>query len=57
MTNQDSVLKSRDMILRTKVHIVKAIVFLLVVYGCESWTVKENTKELMPSNCSGGEDS
>ena len=56
MTNQDHVLKSRDMILWTKVHIVKAIVFLLVVYGCESWTVKENTKELMPSSCSGGED-
>ena len=57
MTNQGSVLKSRDMILWTKAHIVKAIVFLVVGYGWESWTVKENTKELMSSNCSGGEDS
>ena len=54
MTNLDSVLKSRDIILWTKVHIERAVVFLVVMYGCESWTVKkENTKELMPSNCSG----
>ena len=41
MTNQDSVLKSRDIALLTKVHLVKAMVFLLVMYGCESWTIKE----------------
>ena len=41
MTNLDSVLKSRDIILLTKVHIVKAVVFPDVMYGCESWTVKK----------------
>jgi len=41
MTNLDSVLKSRDIILPTKVHIVKAMVFLVVLYGCESWTLKQ----------------
>ena len=41
MTNLDSILKSRDITLRTKVHLVKAMVFLLVMYGCESWTVKK----------------
>ena len=41
MTNLDSVLKSRDITLLTKVHIVKAMVFLVVAYGCESWTVKK----------------
>ena len=41
MTNLDSVLKSRDIILPTKVHMVKAMVFPLVVYGCESWTIKK----------------
>ena len=40
MTNLDSVLKSRDIILSTKVHIVKAMVFPVVMYECESWTVK-----------------
>ena len=40
MTNLDSVLKSRDITLPTKVHIVKAMVFPVVIYGCESWTVK-----------------
>ena len=40
MTNLDSVLKSRDITLPTKVHIVKATVFLVVTYGCASWTVK-----------------
>ena len=39
MTNLDSVLKSRDITLPTKVYVVKAMVFLLVVYGCESWTI------------------
>ena len=41
MTNLDSVLKSRDIILPTKVHLVKAIVFPGVMYGCESWTIKK----------------
>ena len=41
MTNQDSILKSRDITLQTKVHVVKAIVFPVVMYGCESWTVKK----------------
>ena len=41
MTNLDSILKSRDIILPTKVHLVKALVFPLVMYGCESWTVKK----------------
>ena len=41
MTNLDSILKSRDITLLTKVHIVKAIVFPVVVYGCESWTIKK----------------
>ena len=41
MTNQDSILKSRDITLPTKVHVVKAIVFPVVMYGCESWTVKK----------------
>ena len=40
ITNLDSVLKSRDIILQTKVHIVKAIVFQVVIYRCESWTIK-----------------
>ena len=40
MTNLDSILKSRDITLPTKVHLVKAIVFAVVMYGCESWTVK-----------------
>ena len=40
MTNPDSILKSRDIILPTKVHLVKPMVFPVVVYGCESWTVK-----------------
>ena len=41
MTNLDSILKSRDITLLTKVHLVKAMVFPVVMYGCESWTVKE----------------
>ena len=40
MTNLDSVLKSRDITLSTKVHTVKAMVFQIVIYGCESWTIK-----------------
>ena len=41
MTNLDSILKSRDIALLTKVHLVKAMVFPVVMYGCESWTVKK----------------
>ena len=41
MTNLDSILKSRDITLLTKVHIVKAVVFPVVMYGCESWTIKK----------------
>ena len=41
MTNLDSILKSRDLTLPTKIHIVKAMVFPVVMYGCESWTVKK----------------
>ena len=41
MTNLDSILKSRDIILPTKTHLVKAMVFPLVMYGCESWTIKK----------------
>ena len=41
MTNLDSILKSRDIILLTKVHLVKAMVFSVVMYGCESWTIKK----------------
>ena len=45
MTNLDSVLKSRDITLLTKVRIVKAIVFPVVMYGCESWTVKKAERQ------------
>ena len=41
MTNLDSILKSRDITLSTKVHLVKAMVFLVLMYGCESWTIKK----------------
>ena len=41
MTNLDSILKSRDITLPTKVHLVKAMVFLVVIYGCESWSAKK----------------
>ena len=41
MTNLDSILKSRDITLPTKVHLIKAMVFLVVMYGCESWTIKK----------------
>ena len=58
MTNIDSILKSRDIALPTKIHLVKAMVFPLVMYGCESWTIKKaERRRLMLSNCSVGEDS
>ena len=57
MTNLDSILKSRDITLPTKVHLVKATVFPIVMYGCESWTVKKlSTEELMLLNCGVRED-
>ena len=56
MTNLDSILKSRDVTLPTKVHLVKAMLFPVVMYGCESWTIKLSTKELMLLNC-GAKDS
>ena len=58
MTNLDSILKSRDIILLTKVHLGKAMVFPAVMYGCESWTIKKlSAEELMLLNCGVGEDS
>ena len=58
MANLDSILKGRDITLSTKVHLVKAMVFPLVMYGCESWTVKKaELEELMLLNCGVGEDS
>ena len=58
MTNLDSILKSRDLTLPTKVHIVKAMVFPVVIYGCGIWTIKKaECLNLMPSNCGVGEDS
>ena len=57
MTNIDSLLKSRDITLPTKVRLVRAMVFPVVVYGCESWSIKLSTEELMSLNCGGGEDS
>ena len=58
MTNLDSILKSRDIALPTKVCLVKAMVFPVVMYECESWTIKKlSAKELMLLNCDVGEDS
>ena len=58
MTNLDSIFKSRDITLLTKVRLVKAMVFPVVMYGCESWTVKKaECQELMLLNCGVGEDS
>ena len=53
--NLNGILKSRDITLPTKVRLVKAMVFLVVMYGCESWTM--STEELMLLNCGVGEDS
>ena len=59
MTNLDSVLKSRGIILLTKVHVIKALVFPLVTYGCESWTTKKAEHQIIDAFelCSAGEDS
>ena len=57
MANLDSMLKSRDITLPTKVHLVKAMVFLLVMYRYESWTIKLSPEELMVLNCGVGKNS
>ena len=69
MTNLHSILESRDITLSTKVHLVKAMVFPVVMYGCENWTIKKtkekkikkerklSTEELMLLNCGVEEDS
>ena len=58
MTKLDSILKIRDTALPLKVCLVKAVVFPVVMYGCESWTIKKlSTEEFMLLNCSSGEDS
>ena len=58
MTNLDGIFKSRDITLPIKVCLVKAMVFPVVMYGCESWTIKKGSaKELMLLNCGVGEDS
>ena len=58
MTNLDNILKSRDITLPTKVHLVKAMVFPVVTYGCENWIPQRSlsSKELMLSNCGAEED-
>ena len=58
MNNLDSILKSIDITLSRKVHLLKAMVFPVVMYGCESWTIKkQSAEELMLLNCGVGEDS
>ena len=58
MCNLDSIFKSRDITLPTKVRLVKAMVFPVVMYGCESWTVKKaECRRMMLLNCGVGEDS
>ena len=58
MPNLASILKSRDITLLTKVRLVKAMVFPVVIYGCESWTIRKlSTEELMLLNCGIGGDS
>ena len=58
MTNLDSILKSKGITFLTKVHLVKAMVFPVVMYRCENWTIRRlGTKELILSSCNAGEDS
>ena len=57
MTSLDSILKGRDITLPTKVHLVKAMVFPIVMYGCENWPIKLRAEELMLLNCGVEEDS
>ena len=57
MTNLDTIFKSRDITLPTKVHLVKTIVFPVVMYGCESWTVKKAERQRIDAfNCGIGKD-
>ena len=58
MTNLDSILKSRDITLLTKVRLIKPMIFPVVMYGCESWTIKKAEHQIMMLlNCGVGEDS
>ena len=58
MTNLDSIFKSRDITLPTNVYLVKAMLFTVVMYGCESYTIKKlRAEEFIPLNCGVGEDS
>ena len=57
MTNLDSILKGRDITLSAKVHLVKAMVFQVVMCGCESWAVKKAECQRIDLNCGVGEDS
>ena len=58
MTNLDSTLKSRDITLQTKVYMVKAMIFLVVMFECESWTIKKTEcRRIDAFNCGAGEDS
>jgi len=58
MTNLDSIFKSRDITLSIKVHLVKAMVFPVIMYRCENWTIRKlSAEELMLLNCGVGEDS
>ena len=58
MTSLGSILKNRDITLSTKVHLVKALVFPVVISGCESWSMKkDSTEEFILLNCGVGEDS
>ena len=57
MANLDSIFKSRDITLPTKVCLVKALFFSVVIYGCESWTIKVERQRMMLLNCGVGEDS
>ena len=58
MTNLDSLLKNKDITFPTKVNLVKAMVFPVVMYGCESWTIKKAERQrMMLLNCGVGEDS
>ena len=58
MTNLDSIIKSRDITLPIKVHLVKSMVFPVIMYGCESWTIKKaESRGIDALNCGVGEDS
>ena len=58
MTNLDSILKSRDITLPIKISLVKSMVFQVVMYGCENWTIrKPDAEKLVSLNCGAGEDS